>query len=331
MPILTALSAVSALGCVLLLLALVKTLMDGGGRSGMALRSGVRSMVAAQGRDNNNDLGENLSQSSSEGGDDSDKSQRQSSSFTSRLTLQKRLKFAQLAEVPPFIFALSQIAISISAFLLARTMFEWVLQTLALFSGPLFVNTFINYRMQRNINKFDRDYPQFLLSFVGMLKTGLNPMQALEAASLNLDPQSLVRQEVELMLERLRLGVSEERSIGSFGEDINHPEIELFVQALLLSRRVGGNLSETIDRLARQVRKRQHFRASANAAVGLQRGSILFILAILFALEAYLYLVWPDCIIITWTHPKAKPVAQVGLCLIILGLYLVRQVTKIRV
>jgi Flp pilus assembly protein TadB len=103
------------------------------------------------------------------------------------------------------------------------------------------------------------------------------------------------------------------------------------VQALLLSRRVGGNLSETVDRLARQVRKRQHFRASAQAAVGLQRGSILFILGILVSLEAYLYLAWPECVIITWTDPSASKVAQGGLAMILLGMYWVLQVTKIRV
>jgi tight adherence protein B len=222
-------------------------------------------------------------------------------------------------------------AISVTAFLLARQWFFLLLQLMALTTGPLIVNAFINYRINSRFKRFDRDFPQFLLSFVGMLKTGLNPMQALEACAINLEDASLVRQEVELMLERLRLGVSEERSIGSFGEDINHSEIELFVQSLLLSRRVGGNLSETVDRLARQVRKRQHFRGSAQAAVGLQRGSILFILGILVSLEFYLYLAWPECVIVTWTDPTAAGVAQGGLTMIMIGMYWVIQVTKIRV
>jgi tight adherence protein B len=221
--------------------------------------------------------------------------------------------------------------ISVTAFLVARQHFYILLQLMALTTGPLIVNAFINNRVAARFKRFDRDFPAFLLSFVGMLKTGLNPMQALEACAANLEDASLVRQEVELMLERLRLGVSEERSIGSFGEDVNHPEIELFVQSLLLSRRVGGNLSETVDRLARQVRKRQHFRASAQAAVGLQRGSIMFILGILCSLEVYLYLAWPECVITTWTDPTAAKVAQGGLTMIMIGLYWVMQVTKIRV
>jgi len=193
------------------------------------------------------------------------------------------------------------------------------------------VNSFLQSRIRKRTAKFDADFPQFLLSVVGMLKTGLNPVQALEAAVENLEPDSIVRQEVELMLERFRVGVPEDRSIGSFGEDINQPEIELFVQALILSRRVGGNLSETLDRLAKQVRRRQYFRQSANAAVGMQRGSIWFILAVLVALQAYLYTVWPESVTLTWTHPTGRKVGQAGLIAIILGIFWVRQVTKLRV
>ena len=193
------------------------------------------------------------------------------------------------------------------------------------------MNWLLNRRIDRRFERFDADYPQFLLAFVGMLKTGLNPIQGLQAAAEGLEESSLVREEVQIMLERLRMGVSEERSIGSFGEDIHHPEIELFVQALILSRRVGGNLSATIDRLSKQVRRRQFFRRSANAAVGLQRGSIWFILGILMALEGYLYFVWPECVTITWTHPTGRSVAQAGLTGIVIGLFWIRQVTKLRV
>ncbi|MEY4669255.1 MAG: hypothetical protein RL518_1954 [Pseudomonadota bacterium] len=299
--------------------------------SNVAVRQSIRSMVAAQREEKTARERSVTSFTTSSVGGEGNQDDLSTSSVENKLTLQKRLKFASLSQFPPFVFAIAQLLLSVCSFLIARQYFYVVLQILSLAIGPLVVNAFINYRINARFKRFDRDFPQFLLSFVGMLKTGLNPLQALEACAINLEDTSLVRQEVELMLERLRLGVSEERSIGSFGEDINHSEIELFVQALLLSRRVGGNLSETVDRLARQVRKRQHFRASAQAAVGLQRGSILFILGILVSLEAYLYLAWPECVIITWTDPSASKVAQGGLAMILLGMYWVLQVTKIRV
>ena len=252
-------------------------------------------------------------------------------SAENRLTIRKKLRFAQLPNVPPYAFSLAQIFVSLVMFLITSMFFDSVLQIIALLSGAVFMNWLLNRRIDRRFERFDADYPQFLLAFVGMLKTGLNPIQGLQAAAEGLEESSLVREEVQIMLERLRMGVSEERSIGSFGEDIYHPEIELFVQALILSRRVGGNLSATIDRLSKQVRRRQFFRRSANAAVGLQRGSIWFILGILMALEGYLYFVWPECVTITWTHPTGRSVAQAGLTGIVIGLFWIRQVTKLRV
>jgi Flp pilus assembly protein TadB len=296
----------------------------------VAVRHTIRDMVAAQRVEGAADIRSSLTGTPREAVSD-EAADIGASTAHDKLTLQKRLKYAQLSQYPPYLFAIAQIVLSVGAFLAVRPYCYELLQIFSLSTGPILVNGFINLRINTRVSRFDKDFPAFLLSFVGMLKTGLNPLQALDACGSNLEPASLVRQEVELMLERLRLGVSEERSIGSFGEDINHPEIELFVQALLLSRRVGGNLSDTIDRLARQTRKRQRFRAAAKAAVSMQRGSILFILVILIFLEGYLYVAWPECVITTWTDPSASKGAQFGLAMILTGLYWVVQVTKIRV
>jgi len=248
---------------------------------------------------------------------------------SSRLTLAKKLKYAQW-KMPPLIFHLLELALSLVAFSLVFSAFNVVIQLLTLLTGPLFMRWYLNRAIDKRFKAFDQDYPSFLLSLVGLLKTGMNVMGALEAAAQGLEEGSLVKLEVELMIERLRFGVSEDKSIGSFGEDIYHPEIELFVQALLLSRRVGGTLSDTLDRLAKQVRKRQFFRASANAAVSMQRGSIWFIIAILSFIEGYLYVVYPQAVTGAWKDEIGWQVWQTGILLILLGLFWVRQVTKIR-
>lgn len=247
-----------------------------------------------------------------------------------KMTLSRKLKYAQWSHIPPYFFSIAQVVLSLFAFIVIRQYFGIMLQLLGLLVGPILVNAVIMWRVNWRFEKFDNDYPQFLLSLVGLLKTGMNPVQALEAASSGLGEESLVHHEVELMLERMRLGVAEERSIGSFGEDVNHQEIELFVQALLLSRRVGGTLSDTLERLARQVRKRQFFRRSAQAAVALQRGSVNMILLILVGLEAYIYMVWPDAVTDMWKLEATRPIGEGGILVIILGLYWVRQVSKIR-
>ncbi|HMO02409.1 MAG TPA: type II secretion system F family protein [Oligoflexia bacterium] len=250
--------------------------------------------------------------------------------LSSELTLPKLLKYG-CWRMPPAIFRLSELLISLVAFVIAQTYFNIVIQGLSLLVGPLFMRWLLNLSVDRRFKAFDSDYSPFLLSLIGLLKTGMNSIQAIEAAASGLEETSLVRQQVELMIERLRLGVSEERSIGNFGEDIYHPEIELFVQALLLSKRVGGSLSDTLERLAKQVRRRQYFRHSAVAAVGMQRGSIVIIILILLALQVYLYFVYPEAVIGTFKNPFGFEIWQTSVAVILLAVYWIRQVTKIKV
>lgn len=250
---------------------------------------------------------------------------------SNKITLQDKLRYAQLAHVPPYAVSLAQIGVSLTLFLIARTYLQEPLQLLSLIMGPVFVNSLLQARIRKRVAKFDADFPQFLLSVVGMLKTGLNPVQALEAAVGNLEQDSIVRQEVELMLERFRVGVPEDRSIGSFGEDINQPEIELFVQALILSRRVGGNLSETLDRLAKQVRRRHTFKMAATSTVSQQQGAIWVIVMIMVAVELFMLRAAPDMVIGAWTHPKLVDYSQSAVLLIWLGITWMKKITEIKI
>ena len=247
-----------------------------------------------------------------------------------KLTLERKLRYASWS-ITPLIFHVCSLVISFVVMGLASINFSIIYVALCIVAGPIAMNAALNFSTNRKFKAFDQDYAPFLLSVVGLLKTGMNPMNGIEAAAKGLSEDSSVRAEVEMMIERLRFGVPEDKSIGAFGEDIYHPEIELFVQALLLSRRVGGTLSDTLERLSKQVRKRQYFRESANAAVGLQRGSIWFILVILAGLEAYLYFVYPEAVVGAMKNEIGWKVWQFGLTVIALGMLWVRQVTKIRV
>jgi tight adherence protein B len=248
-----------------------------------------------------------------------------------RRSLEARLRYAELAWIPLTVVSLVQIIISLTAAFFAYLHLKPALQLFALFSGPLIVNWLINRRIAKRVASFDRDFAQFLLSVVAMLKTGLNPIQAIETAAKNLEEGSIVREEVEIMLERVRLGVSEDRSIGAFGENIDQPEIELFVQALLLSRRVGGSLADTLDRISKQVRKRQQFKRAASGAVSMQRGSIWAIIVVISLVELYMFIFTPEMVVGAWTDPRLAGFAQGALVIVAAALLLIKRITSIRI
>jgi tight adherence protein B len=261
-----------------------------------------------------------------------DSAQQKKLSTGTKMTLLKKLKYARLSKITPLQFRLFQALITILVFTPCFMMhLAWSILGPVLFMTPLLVMSFLDKLVEKRFKRFDADYPVLLLSYVSLLKTGMSSIAGLEAAAKGLDQDSLVRQEVELLVERLRLGLTEEQAINAFGEDIAHPEIELFVQSLILSRKVGGTLSATLERLAKQVRKRQQYRQEAVSAVGMERGSILAIAGIMTGLLVYLAIASPELIKPAFSDPTGWKIFQGGLSGIMIGFYWSRKVTNVKV
>ncbi len=252
----------------------------------------------------------------------------------SRLSgLERRLKYARVNITPSqfrLIIVAATAAIYISLITIPRinTVIHLII---AVWGGSLLVNNYINRRTKIQFDAFDRDFAPFIMAFVGLLKSGMNLMAGMEAASERLGPDSLLRMEVVRMLERLRFGVNEDFAIGSFAESVDHPDIELFVQAMLLSKQVGGSLSNTLERLARQARRRAQFRLQARAAVGQQRGSVWAILVIIALVQTLLYFQMPDVILAGLRSDIGFVVWQVAFLIAWFAVWLIGQITNIKV
>lgn len=314
----------------------VVLLTTGGGPMGKrrhaqsAVSSNLRSLVAAQrygDQDGNRSRSkkENLALAAAAESD----LRRQDSEKNSRLPLARKLRYGHWPISPTQFRAIQTLAtlILFIPLYLHGTIFLQGLAALV----PFIVTGLLDRSVNKRFQAFDQDYPVLLLSYVSLLKTGMSTIAGLEAAAKGLDEKSLVRSEIELMIERLRLGLTEEQAISSFGEDIAHPELELFVQSLLLSRKVGGTLSSTLERLARQVRKRQQFRQQAVAAVGMERSSIYMIAAIMSLLLGYLTYASPELVLPAFQHDLGNTIFQAGLSLIFFGFFWSRKVTNIKI
>jgi len=305
---------------------------SGGGRQQQTVNNSLRALVASQ-------------RSTGLPGEQAPKNQKQSlaiaaaaeskidgkkSSSHFRLGLARRLHYAKWF-ITPLQFRAIQAFVTAFCFLPAYLHTTIFIQLMVIVIVPLIVDSVLDYAINRRFEAFDQDYPVLLLSYVSLLKTGMNAIQGLDAAAKGLDPDSLVRAEVELLIERLRLGLTEEQAISAFGEDVAHPELELFVQSLILSRRVGGTLSHTLERLAKQVRKRQQFRKQAVAVVGMERSSLYMIAVIMGLLLGYLIFTSPQLVVPAFSHPLGSKIFQCGIMLIVFGFYWSRKVTNLKI
>jgi tight adherence protein B len=196
---------------------------------------------------------------------------------------------------------------------------------------PILVHSILARSVKKRFENFDRDFPDFLMTLVSRLKSGMNIMTAMQSCSENLNDDSLLKAEISLLVERVKVGYQEDQAIGAFAETVPHPEIELFVQAVILNRKVGGNFASTLERLAKQVRKRQDFRRKAVSSVAEQRGGTLMLCGIMGSLIIFISVSSPDLIAKSFESEGGRMAFQTGGSLCLWGLYLVRKITNIKV
>jgi tight adherence protein B len=247
-----------------------------------------------------------------------------------RVTLAKKLRYAGW-RLPSLGYHALSAAISLGFCLVLGPRLDLFMLPALVATGPVIMRSLLVRSIDRRTNRFSDDYPQFLMTVVALLKTGLTPTGALEVAAQELEPRSLVRQEVLLMLERIRVGVPEDRSIGCLGETIDHPEIELFVQCLLLGLRMGGSLSESLERLSKQVRKRQYFKRAAVASVSQQRGSMIAITLIMAGLGVLISTLMPKLVSGIYTQPIGWKVAQGCMLVMIIAVAWLKGITRLKI
>jgi Flp pilus assembly protein TadB len=93
--------------------------------------------------------------------------------------------------------------------------------------------------------------------------------------------------------------------------------------------RLGGKLSGAIERLARQVRKRQEFKKRAVAAVSMERGSIWAILIIMTLLFVVIHFMEPTITTGLFTSIIGQMTFPWCVFTILVGILWSRKITKV--
>lgn len=119
----------------------------------------------------------------------------------------------------------------------------------------------------------ERDLPVFLLALAASLKSGASPCDALLRCGEHFKG-SLLGLEIDRFRARILSGRSEADAIATFGQEVPHPDLELFKSAYTISIRCGASLTGGLMRLSRVTRQRQSFARKSRAAVAAQKISL---------------------------------------------------------
>ena len=195
-----------------------------------------------------------------------------------------------------------------------------------LFPLPRIVLRFL--KKQRLI-KFNAQLEDALGMMSSSLKAGFSITQALEkVAEQDMHPIAL---EFRLLIQELQLGVPVDQALDNMAKRIGSEDFELVAAAIITARQTGGELTETLERVASLIRERGRISNKVRALTAMGRLQALMIGAMPFLLLWGMYHISP-AMMDSFVNSFAGVLAIGAVCLLVIcGFLTIRKITNVEV
>ena len=181
----------------------------------------------------------------------------------------------------------------------------------------------------RRQGQFDAQLPDLLLSLAGALRAGSGVQAALRQVTSSF-PAPL-SQEFGLILREQRMGVAFDEALSRLAHRMPTDSTRLVVSALTIALHNGGNLAETLERIALTLRARLHLLGRIDALTSQGRMQAWVMAALPLLLGVVLYQLEPESMAQLWTTLPGWVLMAVVLLLEVGGVFLIRRIVNIRV
>jgi tight adherence protein B len=225
------------------------------------------------------------------------------------------------------LFFLNVVALIIIPFTVHYLFGLWVITWSVL--GVLFVipGLFWATLRKKRLAKFESQLPDAFLMLSSSLQSGASLNMALEAVTA--ESPAPLSQEFGLLVKRIRLGVTLEDALLELERRIPLQSFIMASSAIRISREVGGNLVETINSMARTLRRKKMMEGKIDSltAQGRAQGTFMAMLPIILAI--LLSFLEPESMRKLYTTKEGLAVLAVMVVMQILGYIFIRKVTSI--
>lgn len=124
-------------------------------------------------------------------------------------------------------------------------------------------------RRNKYVEKFNNQISEVCRLLGNSTKAGLTISQGIEVVATEIS--SPAREEFKELAYNLRLGVNFESALKEIERRVPTREVKLFVAALLIQKKAGGNLSKVLEEMAKTLEERKILRQTVKTATAEQR------------------------------------------------------------
>jgi len=187
----------------------------------------------------------------------------------------------------------------------------------------------VSHFSRRRNRQFVYQLPDALLALCSALRAGSNLTKGLELLATR-QPAPLA-QEFTIVLAEYRIGRHLAESLADMRRRVDTPELDLMNTAINVSRRVGGNLADTLEALARTLQEKAHMEGKIDAltSMGRAQGWVVGMLPIFIGFV--LYQQQPERMSLMFTEWYGWVVLAVVAVMMTIAAWMIRKIVNIDV
>jgi len=219
---------------------------------------------------------------------------------------------------------LTSIAFAFLAYILSKDFIIVFFMFTIIWNTPKFI---ISHRKKERIKTFNEQLNEGTMIISNSLKAGYSFLQAITAVSAQTkDPFA---KEFKKLLKEMSLGISEEIALKNLLNKMESEDLRLIVNAILIQKDIGGNLSEILDNISDTIRERQKIQNELKTLTAQGRLSGIIVMLIPFFLGITIYLFNKEYIMLLFTTPIGLGMIIAAFINQIIGLIMIRKIIKI--
>ncbi|MBK5241513.1 type II secretion system F family protein [Clostridium sp.] len=185
----------------------------------------------------------------------------------------------------------------------------------------------ISNRKKESIKLFNEQLNEGTMIISNSLKAGYSFLQAIAAVSE--ETEDPFAKEFKKLLKEMSLGISEEIALQNLLNRMDSEDLRLIVNAILIQKDIGGNLSEILDNISGTIRERLKIQNELKTLTAQGRLSGIIVMLIPFFLGITLYLLNKEYMMLLVTTPIGIGMLIVAFVNQMLGLIMIRKIIKI--
>lgn len=150
----------------------------------------------------------------------------------------------------------------------------------------------VRFKRARRLSKFEQRFPNAIDTIANALEAGMSLPQALESIAREMPPPTGT--EFTRVVRELNMGRPLVEALHGLLERVPSVDVDIFVTAIDIQYKIGGNLSNILRTISHTVRERLRIRSEVNVLTAQQRASSWIVTGAPIAIAVVISIVNPE-------------------------------------